>query len=176
MNGAVRSQLLLWEAKRWLGAQEQGGNNRGQLVEYFEREGGVPPGNPWCMCFVQYCAARAEEIYRIVGGTEPKIQMPRGAHCMTVWQGSKPEIRITSPVVGSVAIWKHAGSSAGHTGIVSEVVSGGFWTIEGNTSPGAGVKRDGDGVFQKLHPFSAQGEMQLQGFILPWGKIAGVFA
>ena len=49
---AIKERLLIHEAKRWVGVTEVGGNNRGQVVEIFQKAvGGVANGQPWCMDF-----------------------------------------------------------------------------------------------------------------------------
>ncbi len=174
ITNRTRRLLLVQEAKRWLGFQESGGNNRGQLVEHFLKECALAPGNPWCMAFVQSCVGQVERILKILNPGDPGARLANGGLCLAVWNGSPAEIRAQTPTIGSVAIWRKGDTQAGHTGIVSGVgvigVNGTFRTIEGNTSSGLGVDREGDGVFEKTHSLAPAGSMKLLGFIDPWGS------
>jgi hypothetical protein len=173
-----RRLLLVEEAMRWVGIQESGGNNRGQLVEIFLKAAAMPPGNPWCLSFVQFCIQQVDRVALILDGHAMAARTPSGAHCMTFWGASPVEIRDSLPSVGAVVIWRHVGTTAGHAGLViaADPAKGTFRTIEGNTSPEAGVQRDGDGVFRKSHKLAppqqapTPGSMELVGFVLPWGK------
>lgn len=170
VNVNTRAKLLIDEARVWLGLQEVGGNNRGPFVEMFERAAGIPVGSPWCMAFAQWCVGRVDRIVGTVYAGAPVAGIVKSAHCLSVWSGTNPESRSGTPVVGSLVIWRHVGTSNGHTGIVTGVTASGFTAIEGNTSPTTGVDRDGDGVFEKSHVLKPTGTMELVGFVLPWGK------
>jgi len=55
-----------------------------------------------------------------------------------------------------------------HIGIVKEVLSHDFvLTIEGNTSPGAGIQREGDGVTSNAGDESLDRSMRTLGYLLP---------
>lgn len=167
-----RSGLLILEAHRWLGIQEIGGNNQGQVVGIFQRDAGIAPGDPWCMAFVQYCINHVDETVAVFNSDADRSRMAKGAHCLTVWNKTPESLKTSTPVPGSIAVWQHSDQASGHTGVVVDIPDNGFFrTIEGNTSPGQGVNRDGDGVFQKDHAITAIGSMRLLGFILPWGNV-----
>lgn len=169
---AMKENLLIIEATRWLGIQEVGGNNQGQLVQYFLQSCGLGPGNPWCMAFVQACIQSVDREINAIDPFSPRSQMAKGAFCSGVWGSTAPSLRGLVPLVGSIVVWKHIASLSGHTGIVISVESGGkYQTIEGNTSPNHGVVREGDGVFKKTHSTqNSDATMVLLGFISPWGK------
>jgi hypothetical protein len=174
LDTRVRAQLLTNEARRWIGITEMGGDNRGQVVELFQRTVGIPPGSPWCLAFVQYCIAQVDRTCLIVTEGVPKTsKMAPGAGCLAVWGSTDPAYRSNIPTVGSIVIWKHTGSGEGHAGIVQGVLPDGtgFYTIEGNTSPGGGVIRNGEGVYAKTHTIYPTGPMELEGFISPWGPM-----
>ena len=173
ITDAVRN-LTVYEAKRWLGATEQGGNNSGQLVEIFQKAvDGVASREPWCMAYVQSCVIRAEEMLSI---SHPGVDailvnaLHKSEHCMTVWAKTPAACRIPDPKVGAIVIWRHGNSTSGHTGIVMSVLpDGSFYTAEGNTgSTAAGIVREGDGVYKKLRSKRQVGTMILVGFIDPW--------
>lgn len=46
--------LLVAAATAFVGVREEGGDNRGQMVEQFLRSVHLPPGQPWCAAFVHY--------------------------------------------------------------------------------------------------------------------------
>ena len=48
----LKMRLLVWSARLWVGMTEVGGNNRGQVVERFQRAvDGKASGEPWCAAF-----------------------------------------------------------------------------------------------------------------------------
>lgn len=179
LTPAHKAALLVEEATRWLGVQEVGGNNRGQLVELFLKSCKLGAGNPWCMAAVQTWVAHVDRIAALLDPSAAPSKMARGAHCTTVWL-STPVSLLTPPAdkdgrplgrPGDVAIWRQVGGNAGHTGVVKAVnLNGSFTTIEGNTSSGRVDERDGDGIFLKTHTPAEPGKLRLVGFISPWGK------
>jgi hypothetical protein len=46
--------LLVAAASAFVGVGEEGGDNRGQMVEHFLRGVHLPPGQPWCAAFVHH--------------------------------------------------------------------------------------------------------------------------
>jgi hypothetical protein len=46
--------LLVAAANAFVGVSEEGGDNRGQMVEHFLRSVKLPPGLPWCAAFVYH--------------------------------------------------------------------------------------------------------------------------
>jgi hypothetical protein len=154
-----RGGLLVAEASRWIGVREKGAN-RGPEVEAFQRTiDGVADGSPWCMAFVQFCLARLGDH-----------DLFKSEHCLTVWNQSARELRLVSPEPGAIVIWRRKGTIAGHAGIVKEVVNClRMRTIEGNTGPGPGLVREGDGVYEKVRPtIRGTGDLELVGFLWPW--------
>lgn len=155
-------------AKCYVGVREDGPNH-GELVEEFQKAvDGKAQGESWCACFVQYCVARVDEEL----GTQTSLA--KSEHCLTIWGQSGNRIiegEVAFP--GCIAIWQHGNSLNGHTGIVTEIIDAEtFRTVEGNTGPGAGVIREGDGVYERVRTRATQGGtvgMHLIGFIDPWG-------
>jgi len=89
---------------------------------------------PWCMAFVQWVFARAEE------------ELPYlTASCSALlgwYRANRPEAVVKDPRPGDIAIY-----SFGHTGIVEAVGRDGTITaIEGNTSPGAAGSQSNGGM------------------------------
>jgi hypothetical protein len=167
-----RKKLLVHEAKRWLRTVEVGGNNRGQVVEMFQRiVDDKAFGEPWCMAFVQYCIHHVDTL---VLGVWPELLEPgnsliKSEWCYEVWEKSPAACRKDSPAIGRVAIWKSKSGTDGHTGIVVRLFSDGeFETIEGNTSQTFyGSQSNGDGVFSKRRGKTIA-NMELLGFLDPW--------
>lgn len=156
----TKTEQLVAEASRWIGVKEKGGDNRGVEIERFQRAiDGHASGQSWCMAFVQYCLSQ-------VGDSE----LFRSSHCLTVWNNSPKELRLSKPVPGSIMIWRKKGTAQGHTGIVTAVYDDTtVETIEGNTGPMSVVSREGDGVYRKMrstHP--VMGNMIVVGWLKPW--------
>jgi len=160
-----KNLALVIEANRWVGVQEQGGNNKGQLVSIFQMYLGGAQDEPWCMSFIQYCLHWIDQYF-----PESKHKIFPSEHCMTVWRNSPSQCRIAKPIPGSIIIWNHVGTDNGHTGIVRRPDGNYAFTVEGNTGPGKGVIREGDGVFVKkrLLQLSSKSKMQIVGFLDPW--------
>lgn len=155
-----RAEIFIAEALKWYGTKESGGDNRGPDVEAFQRSvDQVAAGEPWCMAFIQFVGKRA-------GGTN----LFPSEHCLTVWERSSSSLRRIKPTAGSVAIWKKRGTRQGHAGIVVLEQGVTIVTIEGNTGPGPGIEREGDGVYLKtrLAYRTDTGSMELVGFLWPW--------
>lgn len=169
----LKEQMLIQEAKRWVGITEQGGNNRGQLVELFQRAaGGLAKGESWCMSFAQYCIQEvdASVVHALVlGCSDKKSQLFKSEHCLTVWNKSQA-LKIGAPKPGSLCIWQHGQTASGHVGIVVDVnADGSIMTVEGNTSSAeGGNQREGDGVWLKCRNLNAVGSLRLKGFLGVW--------
>lgn len=165
MSAVDLKLALVNEARIHIGISEVGGDNKGAWVETFQKAfDGVAQGEPWCVAFVCYCIKRVETAFSVPCG------LKLSEHAMTLWN-TNPAQRRTEPKPGLIAVWKKKGTTSGHVGIVSRVTKDEpvkFGTIEGNTGPGAGVEREGDGVYEKLRSMSPMGDMALLGFLEPW--------
>lgn len=168
-----RYDLLILEARRWVGVKEAG-DNSGEMVTMFQNWDDSPDHVPWCMAFVQYCLKQVDSAYAEINTSATKHKLKKGEHCMTVWEKSPQNCRSNKPQKGYVAIWQYykdgKPTPSGHTGIVTGIdnTHGVFSTIEGNTSDSASVDREGDGVFAKIRSLTPQGNMKLVGFLNPW--------
>ena len=128
-------------------------------------------GNPFvsgnCMTFVQFCVQATARRF----GIAPTL--PATEHCMTAWNNARtihkfpPSDGVVAP--GFIAIWKQIGSSNGHCGIVVDASHNLMHTVEGNTSDGSGINREGDGVYLRARNRVGMGKMVLVGFIDPFG-------
>ncbi len=172
----LKTMLLIYEAKRWLRFTESGGDNRGQLVEAFQKAvDGKAIGEPWCMAFVQYCIKQvdfiADELMGLTAETQRRSQLFSTEHCLTCWHRSPSDCHVEIPMPGTVMIWQKGTTSAGHCGILVSIDADDpdyVWTIEGNTGPQEVVTREGDGVYLKRRSINVTGNMKVMGWLNPW--------
>ena len=173
----IKQRLLVHESKRWVRFIESGGNNKGQVVEMFQKAvDGKAVGEPWCMSFMQYCIMQVDSIFATIYPeySDHKSKIYQTEHCMTAWRMSPVDCRSHDPIEGAVTIWQKGSTSQGHTGAVASYKEGDeyFYSVEGNTGPGKFVTREGDGVFLKKRPLGPVGNMEIVGFLLTWGVSA----
>lgn len=148
-------------AAAYVGVRERE-HNRGPEVEKFQKAvDGQASGEPWCMSFVQYCIKVVEENYKV------NSKVFKLEHCVTVWNKSPEDLRLSTPEVGCLIIWGNKRNGNGHVGIIQEVKNhSSFTTIEGNTSGNrTGNQREGDGVYLKLRNMEPLGDKEVYGFL-----------
>lgn len=165
-----KEQLLIHEAKRWVGITEHGGNNRGQLVQLFQKStGGLANGEPWCMAFIQFCIQAVDSLVSDCLEGSEKSPLFKSEHCLTVWNKSQA-LKIETPRPGILCIWQHGQTAAGHVGIVVDVnADSSIMTVEGNTSSAnADNQREGDGVWLKRRRLDSSGDLRFKGFLRVW--------
>lgn len=139
------------------GVTEQGGSNRGPIVDTYIRSVGLDPERgsyPWCAAFVHFCFEKAGRALGL-----PAQPCPKVAGVMRLWNLSEERFRLGWGVVkrnpemlrpGQVFIEDH-GEGKGHAGIVLAWVGppGGnlVRTISGNTN--AVGSREGNAVVEQ---------------------------
>lgn len=162
---------LVAEAQHWVGTVEKGGDNCGPDVERFQQAvDGKAQGEAWCLAFVQFCVKQVDELFP-VGPVNTLVQTEG---CLPLWERMPAAQKLQAPKPGCVVLWQHYDAKGnpttkGHAGIVVAVQSKAtVMTIEGNTGPGAGVVREGDGVYQKIRTLGTTGSMRVLGFVAPW--------
>jgi len=145
----------------FLGVKESGGDNRGEWVDKFEKSiGGKAEGQSWCLAFVQFCA---NEVAKQLGCTNKLFATE---HCLTVWNKTDPKQRLPLPQVGCLIIWQFGNTAEGHVGTVVEVLPNNqVKTIEGNTSDGKGINRNGDGVYERVRSTKGSESFHVKGFL-----------
>lgn len=165
----ARPALLIEEARRWLGFTEMGKDNHGQVVEMFQRAvDNRASGEAWCLAFIWSCILYTEKLMAALGAARMST-LHHTEHCMTMWRESPVGQRLSAPRVGALVIWNHEGTDSGHVGLITGVRDDGqLETIEGNTGPGAGVEREGDGVYAKVRNPARTGRMVVVGFLRVW--------
>jgi hypothetical protein len=146
-------------ASFFIGVRESA-KNAGPIVEQFQRAvDGVAQGEPWCMGLLQYLA---KETARVHGGV---IGVKQSESVLQTWNGTDKARRREQPAPGYWALWQMGDTWFGHAGIVKSVVGDTFQTIEGNTSGGSGMDRDGDGVWLRSRRLVSTPEFKLLGFL-----------
>lgn len=168
----LKSRLLAYEASRWIGTKETGGDNKGQIVEMFQKAvDGKAQGEAWCLAFAQFCIQQVDRLYdEMTLSSNAPSNLIKTEHCLTLWNASKA-FR-TTPEVGCLVLWQHfkdgKATASGHVGVVKEVHDTKIVTIEGNTGDGAGIVREGDGVFLRERPLTNLGNMHILGYLKVW--------
>jgi len=126
------------------------GSNRGPRVNQYLASTGIPGGCYWCMAFVYWCFEQAAPL------VNSSNLFPKTAGCLSAWSKTKAKYpgkiitraqAIANPGLvrpGLVFILDY-GQGMGHTGFVTQSMSGGLKTVEGNTNEQA--SGNGVGVF-----------------------------
>lgn len=175
MSLDLKYRMLCYEASRWVGMTEVGGDNKGQVVELFQKVIGGANREAWCLSFVMYCIKSVDDCYNFCRmGLYPDSPLKKTESTIDLWNSSSPLSKV-NPSAGKIVIWEHYSSKGmrtglGHAGIVIGFdTDGALLTIEGNTSPSvAEINRNGDGVYKKRRPLGDVGTMKLLGFLDPW--------
>ena len=159
------NEILAKEAQKWIGTVEVGGDNMGPDVEKFQKAvDGKASLEPWCMCAVQYWIHLVEERFLA------RSPIYETEHVYTCWNKTPVEQRLKIPEVGCLMLWNYKGTTSGHVGVVVEVMLDGYRveTVEGNTGPGRGIVREGDGVYRKSRSINGGSKFIVLGFLKPF--------
>lgn len=169
-----KQDSLIEVAKSYIGTKESGGDNKGPQVEEFQKAlGGPAVQQSWCADFVHFCAKKVDAEQ---GGT-PYALYPSQL-VLDVWNKTDQSLRLAAPEPGCMILWEHYKdghkTGLGHAGIVTRVGVGQVDTVEGNTSDGSGINRDGDGVYSRQRAIvsSATSTMKVLGFLRVWAQEA----
>lgn len=154
--------LVSIAAQAMAGIIEEGGNNAGKLVEMIQYAGGGSRGQAWCMYLVQ-AAIRYVELH---SGYASPIFVSGGVK--TTADRSPTVTKGNLVVSGSIICWLHGSGPQGHAGIITDVAEGLYFTVEGNTSNGVGINRDGDGVYHRMRRQGGEGKMKLYAILTPF--------
>ena len=162
--------LMLQAALACEGIREEGGNNKGPMVQLIQKTIGSANREAWCMSFVQTMIAYAEVK------TGVKSPLMASEHCMTTWNKTPKTSRVKiAPLPGAVIIWQHGKGPAGHTGLVIGADEKIMLTIEGNTEAGLNAKgeveREGGGIYRCKRSLTGNGTMRVIGFLMPFPKV-----
>jgi hypothetical protein len=166
--------FVIAAAESLVGTREEGGDNRGPMIETFLRGVNQPPGTPWAAAFVHHVGFWSHFAPDVAVSSWP---LPPTASCDALATFAKEhEILRNEPVAGDVfLIWHPPIAQFAHTGIVVRVGARGVldggtkWidsdTIEGNSDAGEGRVIGGEmtGVVRRLRRFYPPGDEQSAG-------------
>jgi hypothetical protein len=152
-------------AEGFVGTTEAGGENRGAQVERFLASAGLPPGQPWCAAFVRHCLEKAARFLNAGLDGLPDSGWCPAYYAWAVGRGLWVPVqaaRMQNPQVARgdlILFWFDAKGRHAHMGFVARQDDQGLgvWTVEGNTSPGPGMEREGDGVYRRRRTWPAMG-------------------
>lgn len=161
IDGNALVKAMIAHALTFEGVHEQGGYNRGPMVDKWNEAIGVPHGSSWCMSFAEAMIKDTADM------NKTKSKVYRSAGCADVWAHTPAELKHSKdPKPGDLVIWKHSKGGGGHVGIVIEQVNQNtIKTIEGNTSSASHVESNGDGVYVKNRSLAGSGDMKIVGFV-----------
>lgn len=173
----ILARTLVAVAQQFVGITEIGGDNKGQMVERFQKAvDGKAWGEPWCLAFQWYCIKETQRIMRYVYTCELNVDtdLKSTEHVMTMWKKS-PENHVHGEHrVGDLIVWQlykdGQPTSSGHVELVVAILDDNtVQTIGGNTSDGSGNPRDGDGVYSRTRIWRHQlGNLRHKGFLRVW--------
>lgn len=141
---AVLREAFVEIAREKIGVTEEGGNNRGAMVQQFQAAASWLPGTgwAWCAAYVGWCFDRLAERYRLPFATPEGA----GAFWYEDWakeQGIKVLSSSSSVIRGDLLIYEFS-----HIDIATQSeIAGRYCSVGGNTN--AANSRDGDGVWEK---------------------------
>lgn len=151
---------LIAAASAFVGIGEEGGNNRGQVVDLFLRQVRQPPGQPWCAAFVHHVGYWSHFDHVSKSSSWP---LPATASCWELGEFARVRAVLRrDPMPGDVfLVFSPELKRFAHTGIVVSVAGTqtsqadtvyGCNTIEGNTSDAG--SRDGQATLSRQRSFS----------------------
>jgi len=144
--------VFLEEAEDYLGIREQGGDNRGPAVEFFQKLGEIRPGQPWCAAYVNACAEIACSKKNLVSPLEA-IRLEGYVQAYYEYAVAQNWL-VDRPQAGDLFMVWHGGTinRYAHIGIVAAATDEGILSLEGNSNDDG--SRNGIGVFQNLRAYS----------------------
>jgi hypothetical protein len=109
--------LLVAAANAFVGLGEEGGDNRGQMVEHFLRSVSLPPGLPWCAAFVHHVGHSAHYDHLTRRSSWP---LPATGSCDALARAARAQgVLRDEPYVGDIfLLYSTARRRFIHTGIV----------------------------------------------------------
>lgn len=134
-------QIMMTQLK----VREATGKNDGPEVEKFLKSVNLGKGYPWCMAIVYWAYQTAADELSV------KNPLLKTGGVLKQWNESKAENRKKTPEPFDIFIMDF-GKGTGHAGIVTKVLNGKVFTVEGNTSAeptNSGADREGNGVFER---------------------------
>lgn len=125
--------LVLRVAYTFKGWAEQGGENLGQAVGYFQKFVGIKPGDPWCCAFASYVGWHA--FYDVSTGKSVWPLLLTGGCQALADDAQKKGALGTDPKPGMLfVLWEQSKGRFGHTGFIVAPEASRFHTLEGNST------------------------------------------
>lgn len=147
METVTYRSLALDRARQEIGVMEQGANNHGERVEFFQTFDSLPgEGYAWCNSFV-------DAMFELAG--RPLVETYKSAGVeLTLARAKALGWVVATPQPGDLVVFTFS-----HIGFVDEVHDGThtITTIEGNTGSSGAVSDSstgGDGVYRKVRSMS----------------------
>ena len=167
--------LLVAAASSFVGLTEEGGENRGQMVERFLASVHQPPGEPWCAAFVYYVGYHShyDHVSRL-----SSWPLPATASCYELGRFAERSGALReAPQVGDVFLkYNRKLGRFAHTGIVVGVSEGDpqedvgvhvCTTVEGNTNDDG--SSNGHATLRRVRRFvEADGDRFIRWIQLDW--------
>lgn len=164
----VNAQTCFLEAAQMcVGIEEEGGDNRGPMVEAFQATIGGVSGESWCLSFIQSLFAYVEDRFHV------RVNLPLTEHCLTLWDKADKKYKVSKgkdPQAGDIVIFQYGDSQKGHAEIVTKFSKSCPMVMEvigGNTAQHRAVIREGQGVWQNIRSVKGTTNMHVVGFIRP---------
>ena len=134
-------------ARSFVGMTEGVGNNRGKWIDYWCTKYGLPLGSNWCALFQMAMIDSAGGI--LPPGPRSRLAVAKAWKTKKSHSAKDVLLGRWDPPCGTYVGWTYGSSWRGHGGQVEswDGVSG--WSIDGNTTSGAGNQRDGQGVHRR---------------------------
>lgn len=109
--------FLVAAANAFIGVGEQGGDNRGQMVERFLKSVSLPPGQPWCAAFVYHVGFWSHYDHGLRRSSWP---LPATGSCEALAAAARKHGLLRSePYVGDIfLLYSRLQRRFSHTGIV----------------------------------------------------------
>lgn len=155
-------EVLTQAALSCVGVHNEGGNDRGYVVELFQSVVGKPCAQAWCLDFVQAMIAYTEAV---TGKASP---LPATELCLGLWNSAKAYSAVTPARAGDIVLWRFGSTIEGHCGIILGSDSLRYQTVEGNTSDSQEIDRLGDGVWRKQRARGGSKTFVELGFLRPF--------
>lgn len=107
--------------------REEGGTNRGPMVDDFNVMAGAPLGSPWCASSLTWCFRKSGV---------PRSELPVLAASVAGWRSwARDHGRlIPKPVSRGIGLYVDPDTNRGHIWMVARVVGPLMFTLEGNTN------------------------------------------
>lgn len=165
-----KQAAMAWFARQLVGVNEAG--NASIITRMRKAVDGVAAGEPWCVCFTQFCAGEVDDLFRALNIAGKPARLVATESTQKLFNDAMPQTRSPLPQPGNIVVWRLlADPTRGHCGIVIEATADNVVTVEGNTSATAGsteAERNGRGVWCKRRALGDIPGFVRLGYLNPW--------